>query len=78
MTESAAVSRDLPLGARIREARQEARVTNAELAELVGVDVRTVAGWQAKKPRSRPSYERLVLIAQKLAKPVSFFLEEAA
>lgn len=66
---------DLPVGERIREARIAAGKTNKQLAEKLDLDVRTVAGWQAKKPRSRPSYERLLVIAGFLGKPVSFFLE---
>lgn len=51
-------------------------MTIAALAAALGVDPRTVAGWQSG--RSRPSYERLIQIARLLNKPPSYFLEEAA
>lgn len=63
-------------GERVREARLEAGLTLAAVASALGVDQRTVAGWQSG--RSRPSYERLVELARLLNKPPSFFLEEQA
>lgn len=80
MTHPAIKRKPFPLGQRIRSAREEAKVTNARLATELGVDQRTVAGWQAAQPRSRPSYERLIRLAEVLNKPPSYFLgeEEAA
>lgn len=74
MTENVTESSgSVDLGERIRAARVEARVTIRELAEATGVEQRTVARWQ--QGRSRPSYERLALIAQRLRKPIAFFLD---
>jgi transcriptional regulator with XRE-family HTH domain len=63
-------------GDRIKAARLDAGWTIAALAAALGVDPRTVAGWQAN--RSTPSYERLVQLARLLKQPPSFFLEDAA
>lgn len=63
-------------GARVKQARDEAGMTIAALAKELGVDPRTVAGWQAN--RSRPSYERLAVLARVTGKAPSFFLEDAA
>lgn len=76
MTEPAINASVLPIADRIKEARRARKMTTRALAEALGVDPRTVAGWQAD--RSRPSYERLVELASVLGKPVSYFLEEAA
>lgn len=76
MTQNAMDATPLPVAARIKAAREERRMTTQALANAVGVDVRTVAGWQSS--RSRPSYERLVALATVLGKPVSYFLDEAA
>lgn len=75
MTDAVTPSKPLPFGERLREARVAAEMTVADLARRLGVDPRTVAGWQAG--RSRPSYERLVEIARILDRPPSFFLDEA-
>lgn len=63
------------LGARLRIARIEAGFTVSRLASELGVDPRTVAGWQAR--RSAPSVERLSEIARLLKKPPSYFLDDA-
>lgn len=76
MTQTATERKPLPLGERLNIARKEARITNARIAAELGVDPRTVAGWQGKKPRSRPSYERLLQIAALLGKTPSYFLDE--
>ena len=70
MTESATVS---SLGARLRVARRDAGFTIARLARELGVDPRTVAGWQSG--RSAPSVTRLIEIARLLKKPPSYFLD---
>lgn len=49
------------LGARIREARQGAGVTQKQLASLVGVASNTVWAWEAG--RMKPIHEHLVEIA---------------
>ena len=69
MTETATES---SLGARLRVARMEADYTIARLARELGVDPRTVAGWQSG--RSSPSFRRLIEIARLLKKPPSYFL----
>jgi transcriptional regulator with XRE-family HTH domain len=65
----------LPIGDRIKTARRDAGVTVEGLAREMGVNSRTVNGWQSG--RSRPSYERLVELAGLLQKPPSYFLEAA-
>ena len=67
---------DLPIASRIKMARKEAEVTIEAIAQQMGVSSRTVAGWQSG--RSRPSYERLVELAELLGKSPSYFLEAAA
>ncbi len=77
MTQSATNANvDGLLGRRIKDARAERKFTIAHIAARMGVDPRTVAGWQSG--RSKPSYERLILLAQILDKPPSFFIDEAA
>lgn len=74
MTESATIDKPLPLGARLRTARKERRITVAKLARELGVDTRTVARWQSGE--STPSIERLTEIARLLDRPPSYFLDE--
>lgn len=62
------------LGERIKKAREEAGMTIAQLAAALELDPRTVAGYQAE--RSKPSYDRLVRIAETLGKPPSYFIDE--
>lgn len=69
-------SDSLKIGVRIRSARGEAGLTVDQVAQALGVNSRTVNGWQSG--RSRPSYERLVELARLLGKPPSYFLEAAA
>ena len=52
-------------GARIREARKQAGLTQKRLAELVGVGAHTVWCWEAG--RMRPNQENLSAIAQHCA-----------
>lgn len=47
-----------------------------DLGIRIGVHERTVAGYEADPPRSRPSYEKLVAISRVLDKPVAWFFEE--
>ncbi len=49
------------IGARIREARTEAKLTQAELAVFLGVTPHTVWYWEAG--RSKPNHEHLVSLA---------------
>ncbi|MCR4341888.1 MAG: helix-turn-helix domain-containing protein [Gemmatimonadaceae bacterium] len=62
------------LGERLRVARKEAKFTIARLARELGVDPRTVAGWQSG--RSAPSLDRLIKIARLLKKPPSYFVND--
>ena len=73
MTETTATS---SLGPRLKAAREDADYTIARLARELGVDPRTVAGWQSG--RSMPTVERLLEIAELLGKSPSYFLEQAA
>jgi transcriptional regulator with XRE-family HTH domain len=75
MTETATKASPLRVAERIKAARKEAGITNAELARRLQLDPRTVAGYQAKKPRSQPSFDRLVQIAAILDKPPSYFID---
>lgn len=61
------------MGGRIRTARLEAHLTIPSIARELGVNERTVSGWQAG--RSLPRYEMLVRLADLLGKPLSYFLE---
>lgn len=75
MTDHVAISKAVDtFGDRVKTARKEAHLTIATVAQLVGVDPRTVAGWQVN--RSKPSYERLLVLARVLNKPPSYFLGE--
>lgn len=71
MTETATES---SLGARLRDARKEAKFTIARLARELDVDPRTVAGWQSG--RSTPSVTRLYAISRLLKQPPSYFLND--
>jgi transcriptional regulator with XRE-family HTH domain len=69
---------EVKVASRLQAARKEAKLTYRQIAEQLGVDQRTVAGWMAKDPRSSPSYERLLQLARVLNKPIHYFLEERA
>lgn len=61
------------IGARIRGAREDSRLTNEALAREVGTTLRTIYRWQEGK--TLPKYEDLARLAVVLRKPVSYFLE---
>jgi transcriptional regulator with XRE-family HTH domain len=67
-----------PLGRQLKAAREEAGLSIVELARRLGVNTRTVAGWEEAKPRSKPRYDRLVQVSRILGKPVSYFVDEEA
>lgn len=74
MTQNAIVrKRDTTLGERIREARNEARLSTSKLARELDVDARTVARWQSGE--SVPSVVRLTEIARVLGKSPGYFLD---
>lgn len=54
----------------IIQARREANLTQAELAEMVGVTTRTVQNWEAG---TRQPFRRLAEIAIATRKPLTFF-----
>lgn len=48
------------LGERLRLAREEANLTQAELAERLSVSTRTVQYWESGKDELRPKHRRAV------------------
>lgn len=74
MADRATTSSVLLLGSRIKQAREDAKLTVAQVARALEVDVRTVTRWQADE--AKPSYDRLVAFAQLTDKPPSYFIED--
>ena len=70
------VSYALRLGAEIRLARESVEVSADELAAALGVNTRTVHGWESG--RCRPSVANLWRIARALGMRVESLLPEAA
>lgn len=60
----------MKLSTRIRTARMRARISQAELAEQLGVSRSAVGNWESAKGRVSPSSERLAELA--LATGVSY------
>lgn len=60
----------------VRRAREEAGLTQAELARRIGVTPRTVWNWEWGHREPRGKYLRL--LAEVTGKPVTFFFEEIA
>ena len=60
----------MKLSTRIRTARMRAKISQAELAELLGVSRSAVGNWESAKGRISPSSERLGELA--LATGVSY------
>lgn len=54
----------MSLDSRIRVARRRAGISQAGLAELVGVSRSAVANWESARARTYPSTERLQRIAE--------------
>jgi transcriptional regulator with XRE-family HTH domain len=50
------VTRPLPVADRIAQARDKARLTQADLAELVGVTTRTIERWEGGEVIPKPRY----------------------
>lgn len=61
-----------PLPGRLRQAREECRLQQEKLAELVGVAVRNLRDWEAG--RKLPTYWHLQLTAAVTRKPIGWFL----
>lgn len=59
-------------GERMREARQEKKLTQAQLAKLLHVKTRTVSGWETGP--NEPSIEMIVQIAKMLDCDANFLL----
>jgi len=62
------------LGKKIKLARVELDLTQAELAEKIGAKQKSISRYESCL--SMPSIETLVKIAKVLKKPASYFLEE--
>lgn len=60
------------LGERLRELREEAKLSQAKLADLVGVSRNAVSQWESGE--TQPSSRRLASIAKALKVPVDSFL----
>lgn len=61
-------------GAKLRQARQEAGLSQAALAEKVGVSLRAVAYWEAGKREPRGYLMRRIALAT--GKPLEFFVAD--
>ena len=74
----------MKFGDKVRELRTEKKLTQAELGKLVGVTVRTVAGWEndGRYPQKRELYDKLAAVlevqAAYLASEEDEFITEAA
>lgn len=75
MTQNVSERKNEEFGERVRKARIELDLTNAELARRLKVTERTVVRWQAGEV---PPYGRLSGLAHELRKPASHFLEVLA
>lgn len=60
------------LGAKIKTARKEAKLSQLELGVALKVSDKTVSGYESG--RISPPIDKLVLLAELLKKPVTFFL----
>lgn len=65
----------MEVGARIRTARENANLTQAQLAELLGVEQPTVSRWE--RDDYQPSLRWLAEIARATETPLPWFLPEA-
>jgi transcriptional regulator with XRE-family HTH domain len=64
------------VGGRILEARNEAGLSQTELADEVGFSASTVGRWEAGK--ATISVPALLALSRSLGKPVCFFLQDLA
>jgi transcriptional regulator with XRE-family HTH domain len=66
------------LSDRIREAREDAGLTQEQIAPLLGVTLATVSRYERGIGKRGISVAMLARIAQVTGKPLSFFLSEVA
>jgi transcriptional regulator with XRE-family HTH domain len=60
------------LGARIRELREAAGLSQAELAERLGIAQNSLSNWE--RGNRQPSFADIVRVAESLAVPISDFV----
>jgi transcriptional regulator with XRE-family HTH domain len=61
-------------GARFKSAREQLKMTQLELAAVLGVSGAVISDWE--KGKTSPQLERLEAIAASLSKPVSYFFTD--
>lgn len=59
---------------RIREARKQARLSQKNLADSLGVSDKTVSSWEVG--RAEPSLDTLFKIGEETNRPIDFFLKD--
>ncbi len=64
------------LAKRIREAREEANLSQATLAKHIGVSDKAISSYE--KGRSIPPFENLKKIAESTNRPLTYFTDESA
>lgn len=64
------------LAKRIREAREEANLSQATLAHHIGVSDKAISSYE--KGRSIPAFENLKKIAETTNRPLTYFTDESA
>lgn len=62
------------LALRIKNAREEAHISQKELGDSIGVSDKSISSYE--KARSMPPIEKLKKIATKTNKPLTYFTEE--
>ncbi|MDD3193338.1 MAG: helix-turn-helix transcriptional regulator [Oscillospiraceae bacterium] len=65
----------MKFGDKVRELRTDKKLTQAELGKLVGVTVRTVAGWEndGRYPQKRDLYDKLATVFEV---PANYLISE--
>ena len=64
------------LGARIRQARREVRLSQSELAEKIEAHVTSISDWE--RGIHEPSVRHMTSIARETGKPLDWFVEVRA
>lgn len=62
----------LELGRRLKQAREEARMSQLQVGVSLGVSDKTISGYEAG--RISPPIDKLIALADLFKKPISFFL----